>query len=125
MRVGKRIRYCHADHPLTSSAILLERDPTLQPLDLSSLSMKKPVPNDIPVLSAPSGQPEEEPGEPSLEDATDKLEKPYATPELVNQPCKRRYPDRIRKPTINWTCKSFVLGLYFAGAMTLLSVKVW
>lgn len=130
VRVGKRIRYCHADHPLTSSAILLERDPTLQPLDLSSLSMKKPVPNDIPVLSASSGQPEEEPGEPSLEDVTDKLEKPYAergneTPELVNQPSKRRYPDRIRKPTINWTCKSFVLGLYFAGAMTLLSVKVW
>lgn len=40
VRVGKRIRYCHADHLLTSSAILLERDPTLQPLDLSSLSMK-------------------------------------------------------------------------------------
>lgn len=75
--------------------------------------MKKPVPNDIPVLSASSGQPEEEPGEPSLEDATDKLEKPYAergneTPELVNQPSKRRYPDRIRKPTINWTCKSSI-----------------
>lgn len=49
VRVRNRILYCHADHLLASSAILLERDPTLQPLDLSSPSMKKHVPHDIQV----------------------------------------------------------------------------
>lgn len=77
-RVGKRIWYCHADHLLMSLAILLERDATLQPLDLTSASMTKPVPHDIPVPLASSGQPREKPGEPNLENVTDKLEKPYA-----------------------------------------------
>lgn len=104
-RVGKRIWYCHADHLLASLAILLERVATLQPLDLTSPSMKKPVPHDIPVLLASSGQPGEKPGEPSLENAMGKLDKPYAergkeTPEMVNQPSESRYPVRIRKPTI-------------------------
>lgn len=78
VRVGKRIQYCHADHLLPSSATLLERDPTLQPLDLSSPSIKKPVPNDVLVPLACSGQPREEPGEPSVEEALDKSEKPSA-----------------------------------------------
>lgn len=74
LRLGKRIRYCHTDRLLASSAILLEQGPTLQPLDLSSASMRKPVQNDVSAPLACSGQPGEEPGEPSVEEALNKSE---------------------------------------------------
>lgn len=128
VRVGEIIRYCHADHLLALSATLLEQDPILQPLDLSSPFIKKPVENDLPVPLACSGQPVKKPGEPSVKEARDKFEKPFAEsgnekPEMLNQPSEipeRQYSVRIR----NWTCKSFVIILDIARTMTVLSPKL-
>lgn len=83
----------------------MERGPTLQPLELLSPSMKNSVSYDVSVPLACSRQPGEESGEPGLEDAVDKLERPSVergteTPEMVNQPSECRYPVRIRNPPI-------------------------
>lgn len=110
VRAGKRIRFCHADHLLSLSATLLEQEPTLQPLDLASPSMKKLVQNDLPVPLSCSQNSGKEPGELNMEKARDKFEKSAVEsgnekPEMLNQLSEipeHRYPVRSGKSILNF-----------------------
>ncbi|XP_062594180.1 uncharacterized protein K02A2.6-like [Saccostrea cucullata] len=98
VRVGKRIRYCHVDHLLASSATMLEPELTPLPFDVELPSFKESGMDRALVSPDETGK-----GTPEMVETREKLadsvNKDTKVPDQTDAVPERRYPLRMRKPT--------------------------